>query len=125
MMFKRFHVVIAIALAVVAISVQGCVSEPDLENYPVVSFTNEVQPIIAGNCTQAGCHGDVDTEEFKLVTYQDIMSKVSSGNARKSDLYRVITGRTFEFMPPSPSSPLTDDQIRTIFVWIEQGAPNN
>ena len=112
-------------MAVVAISSQSCVSEPDLENYPVVSFTNEVQPIIAGNCNQSGCHGDVDTEEFKLTSYEDIMSKVSSGNARKSDLYRVITGRTFEFMPPSPSSPLNDDQIRTIFVWIEHGAPNN
>lgn len=125
MMFNSFPRIAALVLAVVSVSLHGCVSEPDLENYPVVSFTNEVQPIIAGNCTQAGCHGDVDTEEFKLVSYSDIMGQVSAGNARKSELYRVITGRSFEFMPPSPSNPLSDDQIRTIFVWIEQGAPNN
>ena len=107
------------------LSIQACVSDPDLDNYPVVSFSTEVQPIIAGNCTQSGCHGDVNTEKFKLITYDDIKSKITAGNARKSDLYQAITNRSDEFMPPEPSNPLNDDQIRAIYVWIEQGAPNN
>jgi len=102
---------------------QGCISEPDLENIPVVSFDSIVRPLIAGNCTQAGCHDG--GEEFALFTYEDVKSKVKPGNARESDLYKVITGRGEEMMPPSPSNPLTEDQIRYIFVWIEQGALNN
>jgi uncharacterized membrane protein len=115
----------SLLLFMVFLTIQACVSDPDLENYPVVSFKNEVQPIIAGNCNQTGCHGGVNTEEFNLVTYDDVKIHVTPGNARKSNLYKVITGRSEEFMPPSPSNPLTEEQIRTIFVWIEQGATNN
>ncbi|MBK6640034.1 MAG: hypothetical protein KBH11_01950 [Bacteroidia bacterium] len=103
---------------------QSCTRESDLTNYPVVSFTNEVQPIIVGNCAQSGCHGQND-EEFPLTSYDEISGRVEPGNGRKSQIYRVITGRALEFMPPSPSDPLTEDQIRSIFVWIEQGAQNN
>ena len=103
----------------------SCRRDPDLTGYRVVSFSDEVQPLIHGNCTQAGCHGDTDSETFRLITYEEIVQKVTPGKAYKSDLYRAITGRSEEFMPPSPSAPLSDDQIRTIFVWIEQGAPNN
>lgn len=102
----------------------GCVHDSNLDTYPKVSFTNEVQPIIAGNCTQSGCHNG--GEVFSLKEYNNIIARVTPGNGRKSSIYRAITGRSIgNFMPPSPSSPLSEAQIRTIFVWIEQGAPNN
>jgi len=107
------------------ISTTSCVTEPDLGDYPAVSFQNEVQPILAANCSQSGCHGAVDPEEFTLQTYEEVMLHVKAGDGRKSAIYEAITDRGDEFMPPSPSAPLTDNQIRTIFVWIEQGAPNN
>ena len=81
--------------------------------------------ILASNCNQPGCHGGIETEEFSLTTYNEVMVHVDAGNGRKSNLYRVITGREKDIMPPEPLSLLTEDQIRTIFVWIEQGAPNN
>jgi hypothetical protein len=118
-MLKR----IAIFLFVISAALYaGCMNEPNLESYPAVSFSNEVRQIIVANCTQPGCHG---SGQFGLSTYEEIRANVNPGNGRKSKLYRSITGRNYEFMPPSPSAPLTDDQIRTIFVWIEQGALNN
>ncbi len=116
---------IAVFVVIAALSLPGCMTEPDLENYPTVSFSNDVMLIIATNCNQPGCHGGIETEEFSLTTYDEVMANVKAGNGRKSKLYRIITGREDEIMPPEPLSMLTDDQIRTIFVWIEQGAPNN
>lgn len=105
---------------------QGCISDTQLEGYPTVSFTTEVQPILAANCTQSGCHDNTNSDNFSLVTYGDVIQHVTPGNGRKSSIYRSITGRSLEgFMPPDPASPLTEDQIRSIFVWIEQGALNN
>ena len=103
----------------------GCMTEPDLSNYPAVSFNNEVKLIISSNCNQPGCHGPIDREEISLETYEEIVAQVEPGNGRKSKLYRMITGREKDIMPASPLSLLSDEQIRTIFVWIEQGAPNN
>lgn len=124
-MFKKIRILITSCLLGSAMIIQSCINESNLENYPTVSFSTEVLPIIAANCTQSGCHGYVDTEEFSLMNYTEIMGHVTAGDGRKSSLYRTITGRSDDFMPPSPSAPLTEDQIRTIFVWIEQGALNN
>ena len=106
-----------------AIVVPSCRREPDLTGYPEVKFATEVQPIIAANCTQSGCHNNVDGEEFSLVTYEEIIGYITPYKSYKSSLYKTIVGKAERMMPPS--QPLTDDQIRTIFVWIEQGAPNN
>jgi len=106
--------------------IQSCIRNSNLDSYPTVKFSTEVLPIIASNCTQSGCHGYVNTEQFSLMNYSEILGHVSAGDGRKSSIYRAITGRSIgNFMPPSPSAPLTEDQIRTIFVWIEQGALNN
>ncbi|MFM7080299.1 MAG: c-type cytochrome [Bacteroidota bacterium] len=114
---------LTILLAIIIFSAfGGCTREPELESYPEVSFANEVRPIIAANCTQAGCHGP-EGRQFPLTNHEEIAGAVTPYNARKSDLYKSITGRAERLMPPS--GPLSDDQIRTIFVWIEQGAKNN
>ncbi len=103
----------------------GCITDADLSGYPAVSFRNEVQPIIGGNCGQEGCHGQVNPEQSPLVTYEDIRFKVTPGDARNSDLYRFITGREEEIMPPPPASILNNEQIGKIYLWIEQGALDN
>lgn len=121
----KYYLTICGILLLSIFAFQSCIRESELEGYPVVSFNTEVLPIIAGNCTQAGCHGYINTEKFPLVTYDEIRAHVNPGNGRKSSIYRSITGRSDEFMPPGPASALTDDQIRSIFVWIEQGALNN
>lgn len=121
----KSFLLITVAFTITAISLPGCMTEPDLANYPTVSFSSDVMLIIATNCNQSGCHGHVNTEEFSLTTYDEVITHVEPGNGRKSNLYKVITGRGDELMPPEPQNMLTEEQIRTIFVWIEQGAPNN
>jgi hypothetical protein len=125
-MKKTHHLhILPVAVSLVLFFLAGCITEPDLSSYPTVSFKNEVQPIISGNCGTAGCHGLVDAEECYLVTYNDIRFQVEAGDARKSNLYRYITGREEEIMPPSPASMLTNEQIGKIYLWIEQGALDN
>jgi hypothetical protein len=48
---------------------------------------------------------------------------VKSGNAHGSDLYKVLLRTGDERMPPN--GPLSDIQIKKIFIWIEQGAKDN
>jgi hypothetical protein len=122
-MSTRNTVILTGFLVALAAIYSSCRREPDLTGYPEVKFATEVQPIIAANCTQSGCHNNVDGEEFSLVNYDAIMGYVTPYKAYKSDMYKSIVGKAERMMPPS--GPLTDDQIRTIFVWIEQGAPNN
>ena len=103
----------------------SCVSDTDLAGLPEVSFKTDVQPIIVSNCTQEGCHGIVQPEQSALLTYADIRAGVKPGDGRHSDIYERITDRNEEIMPPAPASHLSDKQISTIFIWIEQGAKDN
>lgn len=104
----------------------SCQRKTEVPAEPVISFQNNVQPVIIGNCTESNCHGKESGQEA-LITYDDIINNadVVPGEARGSDLYHVITGKWGGLMPPSPKSPLTDVQITTIYLWIMQGAKNN
>jgi uncharacterized membrane protein len=50
---------------------------------------------------------------------------VKAGNAHRSKLYRVITNRSFQTMPPSGYSEVSAEDIKLLYIWIEQGAKNN
>ncbi|PTQ96548.1 hypothetical protein C8P68_10432 [Mucilaginibacter yixingensis] len=95
-----------------------------LSDAPVISFKNDVQPVIISNCTESGCHGASD-HEFKLLSYDNIMAKVKAGDPHASDLYGAITANTINTMPKPPNPRLTDTEIKTIYLWILQGAKNN
>jgi len=95
-----------------------------LSDAPVISFKNDVQPVIISNCTESGCHGAGD-HEFKLLTYDNVMAKVKAGDPHASDLYSAITANTITTMPKPPNPRLTDTEIKTIYLWILQGAKNN
>lgn len=102
----------------------ACQTDPNLVNAPEMSFADNIQPIIAGNCSMNGCHNQQgDDEAFPLITYDDVASRVKPGNARNSELYRSVANRTDRLMPPN--GPLSDADILTIYLWIEQGAKNN
>lgn len=101
----------------------GCTRDSNLESYPTVHFSTDVLPILSSNCNQDVCHGN-NSSQFSLTSYDNVLSKVNPGNGRKSKIYKAITGRS-KIMPPSPATTLNDDQIRAVFVWIEQGAINN
>jgi hypothetical protein len=95
-----------------------------LENAPTMSFKTDVQPLIISNCTQSGCHG-TNGGEFQLITYDDVMRSVSAGKPHNSKLYKVINSNSFRVMPPKPNPHLTDTELKTIYLWIAQGANDN
>ena len=92
-----------------------------------ICFQRDVQPLIVSNCTQSGCHNAIDREKGRdYTTYDGIMRDVKAGNYQSSELYSVLVlpgGE--EAMPPKPYSRLSDDQIRIIATWIEEGASND
>ncbi len=117
-----------ILLSLFLLFVAACKHEAIIPSQPVISFQNDVQPILTGNCTEAGCHGSSNTRRFRLFTYNDVMvhGKIVSGNATNSALYNSLSGKKFvSQMPPSSKPPLSDQQITSIYVWIMQGAKNN
>ncbi len=112
-------------LVLVAYSCRHQAIIPDL---PEVSFKKEIHPIIKSNCASSGCHDSLNGERLILETYVEVMNIVKSGDARNSELYQVIAGKGLStVMPPvsSAQGPLTDAQIKEIYLWIMQGAKNN
>jgi len=109
--------------------VSSCKHEPELPpggNITEVCFETQVQPIINSNCAVSGCHDGSDGELPVLITYNDIMREVEAGKPNDSELLEVVTKNqgSEEFMPPSPRTPLTAEQIALIETWILEGAKN-
>lgn len=108
-----------------------------------VSFADDVQPILAVSCI--ACHDKsaegYATSGFSLGDYQGVMKGtnfgpvVVAGSSFSSSLYLVIAHKTEPeiHMPPhhedawaeGRGTPLTEEQIETIKLWIDQGAKNN
>ena len=93
-----------------------------------VTYASDIQPIVSENCTQSGCHNVPGDSKFSLVTYNDVISngRVIGGDARRSTFYNVISNHGGKApMPPLPYFILTTDQIKLVYIWIEQSAKNN
>ena len=105
----------------------GCSTNPDLTGVPEVSYNNDVKRIMSANCNFEGCHGGGGHHEGALDTYEGVMSfgEIKAGDAHGSKLYRLITGRSGPKMPPSGYSEVSSTDIKTLYIWIEQGAKNN
>jgi hypothetical protein len=124
-----------LCLAACALLLSACESQ--------VSYTEDVQPILFSSCLS--CH-DRNSEGylnsgFSLDSYEAVMkgtkfgAVVVPGSAESSSLYLVIAHKTAPeiHMPPHADEALaagrgfslTEKQIETIRLWIEQGAQNN
>jgi len=125
-MKKCFTYKLAVLQTLVIPLIISCRHEPILlSDTPVVCFQDQVFPLINSNCAISGCH-DANSEE-SLANYNNIMNFVSPGKPNQSKIYKLITTTSpfSEFMPPSPKTPLTQNQINIISIWILQGAENN
>ncbi|MEI8279767.1 MAG: hypothetical protein WCG87_08370 [Bacteroidota bacterium] len=124
---NKISFVVFSLLALIVILTSSCKHDPitPLSDARTISFATDVQPIIIANCTQSGCHGTSGSRKLKLVTYDEIASIVSSGKPHSSSLYTSITSNVLNTMPKPPNPRLSDIQIKTIYVWIMQGAKNN
>jgi hypothetical protein len=123
---QSFAITLLLLVMFSGVLLSNCTHDPltPLEDAPVMSFKDDVQPLIISNCTQSGCHGR-NGEEFSLVTYQEVVGRVSAGKPHSSELYKVITANAYGVMPPKPNPHMTDTEIKTIYLWIAQGANDN
>jgi hypothetical protein len=98
----------------------ACSHDPVVPGSPLLTFEANVKAITLNSCARSGCH-DGKGEDPTLVTYDNVMGHVKPGDPRGSQLYKVITKLSGENAMP-PEGPLSDEQIRTIYIWILQGA---
>jgi len=106
----------------ILLAASGCRHNPNIPESPIFTFDNDVSSITLNNCATVGCH-DGTSERRRLQTYSDVMHYVSPGKPYSSKLFTTIIKLSGNKMPPN--GPLSDPQIRTIYVWILQGAKEN
>jgi uncharacterized membrane protein len=127
-MVKQLSLVMII-VAVISISANSCTNANKEEIIPVVpcdtvgmSYTNDIVPILSGNCY--ACHG-ATTHSTSGVNLEDYNTLKSYANGVEGQLYQNITHASSHPMPPPPIPKLSDCDISKILDWINQGAPNN
>lgn len=112
---------------VLAVGLSGCYYDNEEELYQyyyeenacdttAVSFSEDIFPIIQGNCATTGCHVAGGSAPGIFSNYAGVMDKVNNGSFEN----RVLVQRD---MPPNGS--LTDCQINLIQAWLNAGSPDN
>jgi hypothetical protein len=106
----------AVFLALLVAFVCGCKPEDK-----VITFNKHVAPIVFNNC--ASCHRPGQPGPFPLLTYEDVKKHAS----------QIAEVTRSHYMPPwlpergemkfQGDRSLTDEQIRLIQRWVEQGTP--
>lgn len=93
-----------------------------------IDFNAEVRPILNKNCIS--CHGGVkQSGGFGLVFRENALGKTANGKIgvfpgkpKKSELISRITHKDPEMRMPLERDPLSEEDIKTLTKWIEQGA---
>ncbi|QYJ74976.1 c-type cytochrome domain-containing protein [Shewanella sp. FJAT-52076] len=131
MLLKNIALILLLATGMV---VSGCSRQ--------VSYQNDVLPILQGSCF--GCHvagegaqnaGLILSSHSSMMAGTKMGPVIVPGSAASSTLYLVISHNVDPKiqMPPHHSDkmaqgegkPLSQEQIDTIKLWIDQGATNN
>jgi hypothetical protein len=110
-------------LAFILILFLGCRHSPDVPVSPIFTFDKDVASITLNNCATAGCHDKPNDERRPLVTYADVMHYVKAGKPYDSKLFKSMIKLSGNRMPPQGL--LTDQQIKSVYIWILQGAREN
>ena len=93
-----------------------------------VSFSKDVAPLLIDNCK--GCHlesmrtrGGLRMDTFaQLLRGGDSGSIIQSGNGAASLLIKKLKGTEGQRMPAGGRPPLSNESIRLISTWIDEGA---
>lgn len=97
---------------------------------PMVSFKDDINPILEQTCALGGCHDAVAQGGLNLTSYDNFKNGGNSGNAfvaedgENSLVVKRIDGSQPPQMPPV-GPPLNADQIQLFVDWINEGAENN
>lgn len=123
-------------LCLVTVGAASLVVAAGCERKPAeVSYKAEVAPILEKHCKSCHTPGQPGyvASGFDLEGYDSLMKGtrygpvVLPGDALTSALVMLIEGRADPSikMPHGGANPMTDDEIKTIRTWVEQGARNN
>ena len=117
------------SMAALPLFLFGCGGEP------AVSYSKDVQPIIAANCTE--CHtGDgagIQKSGLDMSSYEGLMKGtkfgrvIEPGDSLSSTLILLVQGKADPSinMPHGSKGALDAAQIETLVTWVDQGAKNN
>jgi len=79
---------------------------------------------VFSSCTD--CHGaTVQKKGVRLDTYADVMKKVVAKSAAQSPIMEKMTDDDDPMPPDSAGGKLSDDKIKLVEDWINNGALNN
>jgi hypothetical protein len=117
-MTKSFSNFSLLFVAIIVLA-ESCVSH-DFPPYVcapnvVVSYANDVHPIVTTKCAIEGCHNGDNGGDKNWTDFDLFQSK--SKTARFYVIQRI--------MPPDGATPLTQDEINAIACWVDQDSPNN
>ncbi len=118
-----------IMLCLIPLVITGCGRED------AVSFSQDVRPVLDKNCLdchQAGGSG-LAASGFSMETYDDLMKgtnfgpMIIAGDAEGSNMLVLMEGRADSSisMPHGQQDPISQQDIKIIRLWIEQGAKDN
>ena len=102
-------------------------TDPEPPPAPMVSFKDEIMPILTNTCAIDNCHDAVASGGLNLTSYDNFKNGGNSGAAfvaedgEESLVVKRIDGGG---MPPI-GPPLNADQIQLFIDWINEGAENN
>lgn len=107
-------------------------TQPDTGQYPDsnLSFSQHIQPIFTQDCAYSGCHiGSNAPKGLNLsITSTNIYNSservvIFPNDGENSPLYKVLIG-TDPIAPPMPyqRSQLSNEKIKAIKTWIDEGA---
>ena len=98
-----------------------------------VGYQSDVYPLLKHKCFR--CHTPPNGEGFlktglNMQTYESLMAGtyygevIIPGDSRRSILNKLVEGRAGKamLMPHDSNSSLTDAEIETLRLWVEQGA---
>jgi len=110
----------------------GCDNTPPANK---VSFSKQIQPILAQNCLE--CHdkngAGAKASGLEMSNYASLMKGtkfgpvIKPGNSLSSTLVILVEGHADSTinMPHGDRAPLSKEQVQTLRQWIDQGANNN
>ena len=108
----------------IAVGLSGC-----SKSKPVTYA--DVEPMLQERCAEChvGDHEGVIASGFSVESYESVMKGTKLGavivpsSAESSTLYRMVAGKTDpSIQMPHGKEPMSEEQIETIRVWIDQGA---
>ena len=87
-----------------------------------VDFENEIKPIFAAHCLS--CHDEANEEGGFLIDRETTLNYVIAGNADESDFFMYLVSDDEDMLmpPPDAENPLSQEQIKLVKTWINEGA---